>query len=79
MTLQELIAKNEATRKRREAEAAARKAKEAAEEKEEKKTDAPKRGRKPKGRVYLVNEELPFEEEVEEEKVENVETEKIDF
>ena len=79
MTLQELIAKNEATRKRREAEAAARKAKEEVKEKEEKKTEAPKRGRKPKGRAYLVNEELPFEKEVEEEKVEKVETENIDF
>lgn len=78
MTLQELIAKNEATRKRREAEAAARKAKEEAKE-EEKKTETPKRGRKPKGRAYLVNEELPFEKEVEEEKVEKVETENIDF
>ena len=70
MTLKELIAKNEAARKKREAEAAAKK-------KEEKKEEAPKKGRKPKNRAYLVNEELPFEteeEKVEEEKVENTET-----
>ena len=79
MTLKELIAKNEATRKRIEAEAAAKKAKEEAKAKEEKKASTPKRGRKPKGRAYLVNEELSFEEEVEEEKVEKVETENIDF
>ena len=56
MTLKELIAKNEATRKRRAAEAEAKKA------------TAPKKGRKPKKRAYLVNEDLPFENEVELEK-----------
>ena len=61
MTLQELLAKNAATRKRREAEKLA-----AEQAKIEEEQEAPKKGRKPKKRAYLVKEELPFEEEVEE-------------
>lgn len=65
MTLQELLAKNEATRKRREAEraASARKKKTAVAVESEKGTDvvedAPKkRGRKPANREYMVVENI---------------------
>ena len=58
MTLKELIAKNERIRKEREA---AKKQKEE-QEKAEKKA---KKGKKPQNRVYLVKEEVPFEEQEE--------------
>ena len=75
MTLKELLAKNEATRKKREAERLVAEKKEA----EEKKQETPKKGKKPKKRMYLVDENLPFEEEVEEvEKEKENKEEKVD-
>jgi len=75
MTLQELLAHNEAVRKRR-AEEAAKKLKEQKEEASVEVTEEPqnieteevtksksKKGRKPKSRAYLVAENLPFEED----------------
>lgn len=67
MTLKELMAKNEAIRK-------AREEKKNQLEKKEEQPKAPKKnnkGRKPKTRMYLVNEELPFEEEVDTIQVQN--------
>lgn len=64
MTLKELIAKNEATRKKREAERLAKEAEAEKEEKEEPKPK-PKKGKKPANRMYLVKEEVPQEEEQE--------------
>lgn len=58
MTLKELIAKNEKIKKEREA------AKQQKEEQEKAEKKA-KKGKKPQNRVYLVKEEVPFEEQEE--------------
>lgn len=58
MTLKELIAKNERIRKEREAEKQKKEEQERAEKKD-------KKGKKPQNRVYLVKEEVPFEEQKE--------------
>jgi len=66
MTLKELIAKNERIRKEREAtkkqKEEQKRTEEEAQEKAEKKA---KKGKKPQNRVYLVKEEIPFEEQEE--------------
>lgn len=58
MTLKELIAKNERIRKEKEAVNQQKEVHEKAEKKA-------KKGKKPQNRVYLVKEEVPFEEQEE--------------
>ena len=66
MTLKELIAKNERIRKEREAEKQKKEEQERAEkEAQEKVEKKDKKGKKPQNRVYLVKEEVPFEEQKE--------------
>ena len=77
MTLKELIAKNEATRRQK---AAEKKVELKANDEFLEEDNVPKKGKKPKKRAYLVKEELPFEEEkTEESEQENTETENVDF
>lgn len=77
MTLKELIAKNEATRRQK---AAEKKAELKANDEFLEEDNVPKKGKKPKKRAYLVKEDLSFEEEkIEESKQENTKTENVDF